>query len=268
MKKRIKLLLVCIVVLAVFAASPMGSYAMSLGVMKGYSIYNERNSFLNEKKIEIQMPYGDGWYPFVMTFNADDGFSAYVGCDRELTIMYNFPSFDLKKGCSRLYDASSAFYNSFYGAYAVNGRFGFDQEGNPLPQETALVPEYDFTKLVLRDLGMPGQKQVFDWRIQEISAEGDMAGFDSWIRIDARLTVNGVLHQPKEYLRNYIQYGKPGYPALEEFAPVEMKGRIYGRYFEEEDCSVFFYIVTSDTEVMEMCDRDILRKSKVVVKSK
>lgn len=47
-----------------------------------------------------------------------------------------------------------------------------------------------------------------------------------------------------------------------------MKGRIYGRYFEEEDCSVFFYIVTSDTEVMEMCDRDILRKSKVVVKSK
>ena len=53
MKKRIKLLLVCIVVLAVFAASPMGSYAMSLGVMKGYSIYNERNSFLNEKKIEI-----------------------------------------------------------------------------------------------------------------------------------------------------------------------------------------------------------------------
>ena len=90
MKKRIKLLLVCIVVIAVFAASPMGSYAMSLGVMKGYSIYNERNSFLNEKKIEIQMPSGDGWYPFVMTFNADDGFSAYVGCDRELTIMYNF----------------------------------------------------------------------------------------------------------------------------------------------------------------------------------
>lgn len=55
-----------------------------------------------------------------MTFTADAAYAAYTGQpDARLTILYNFPAFDLSRGCSRLYDPNSPYYNGFYGAYLV-----------------------------------------------------------------------------------------------------------------------------------------------------
>ena len=102
---------------------------------------------------------------------------------------------------------------------------------------------------------------MFEWSLDEVKENINYAGYDGWTRVDADMVVNGVLHRAEEDYRNYIQYGRPKYEAEENFAPVSMKGRIYARYFEEQDVSIYFYIMARNEEVLESCDRDILSES-------
>ncbi len=246
-------------ILALFLTSPLAAYAKSLAVMKIYSFTNERESLLAEKGIGIELGTDEGWYPFVMTFNADEGFRAFTGDkDIRLTILYNFPEFDVKRGCSRIYDDTCEYYNSFYGAYAVNERYGIDEKGNVDLDKISRVPRYDFTRLVLGDLGMPKKDEVFSWEVDGVTKGVSLAGYDDWVCLDAEMTVNGVLHERCEKLRNYIQYGSPNYDTEENFAPVQMRGRIYARYFEEAECSIFFYVMARSDDVLESCDENIL----------
>lgn len=264
MKKKVVALSIAAALMATFILSPLGAYGVSLAAMSVYSHMESEDSYMAQKGIEIEMPSGEGWYPFVMTFNADEGFASFSGGEaRKLTIMYNFPEFDLKKGCSRLYDDSSPYYSSFYGAYCVEGDYGFDEDGNLKVEEAGRVPQYDYTKLVLRDLGLPVENQVFRWQTTGVSEGVELAGYEEWTRVDASLTVNGVLHEKEEFLRNYIQYGSPGYDTEENFAPVNMVGRVYGRYFEEEEAGIYFYIITADPGVLDRWDKEILRESKI-----
>ena len=69
----------------------------------------------------------------------------------------------------------------------------------------------------------------------------------------------------KENYRNYIQYGKPKYDVEEDFLPIKMKGRIYARYFAKQDCSIYFYVLAKDYDVLEKCDKEILSKSEVLL---
>jgi hypothetical protein len=228
---------------------------------------NEKNSLLAEKNIEIQMCTGDGWYPFVMTFNADEGFQRFAGdYNKRLTILYNFPKFDLKKGCSKIYDNTSPYYNGFYGAYAVNGLYGFDSQGNIEEKVISQVPKYDFTKLVLRDLGLKSGEEVFSWDIVEVKENIKLAGYDGWTCIDADMVVNGVLHTKTEFVQNYIQYGVPAYECSEDFVPVDMVGRVYAKYFKDSDITVFFYIIVRDYELLEATDNNIISQSKIIMK--
>ena len=64
------------------------------------------------------------------------------------------------------------------------------------------------------------------------------------------------------FLRNYIQYGSPGYGTEEDFAPVELFGRVYGKYFEELGASIYFYVISADREVLNDCDENILQKKR------
>ena len=258
-----------IVMLLLFHLSPLAPYVKSLAVMMVYSHMNEEESLLKEKGIKIEIPGGfvtkeKDWYPFVMTYNAGDSFGTFAA-DRslKLTILYNFAAFDLGKGCSRIYDYTSPYYNGFYGAYAVNGRYGFDEKGNIDCRLISQVPEFDFRSLVLEDLGLPRYEGVFEWEIENIENDISYAGYHYWTCVDAVLTVNGVLHEKKENLLNYIQYGEPNYPLEQnaEFAPVDMKGRVYARYFEERDLSIFFYIMVREEETLDKCDKEILQKS-------
>ena len=117
-----------LLLLASFVLSPFSKYILSLSVMSVYSGMHERQSIMHEKGIELAIPGGSAtketdWYPFVMTFNPTEAsFCRFTGeTNRKLTILYNFPAFDLRwgKGCSRLYDPTSPYYNAFYGAYLV-----------------------------------------------------------------------------------------------------------------------------------------------------
>ncbi len=272
MKKKI---VICVaVILIIFILSPLFPYGVSMGVMSAYSGHHERESIMAEKGIQLEIPGGNStkekdWYPFVMTFNAEDRFGRWAGDSRlRLTILYNFPAFDLRKGCSRLYDSSSPYYNGFYGAYLVTGGdtpFGFNDDGSLDISKTALVPQYDFQELVLRAFGIAGKDRIFDWEITHVQEGVGYAGSEDWTQVDAVLLVNGVLHEKEGFAASYLQYGTPKYDlgGNEEFKPIQMVGRIYGKYFEKWDCSIFFYILSADEEVLAKCDEEILSLSKL-----
>lgn len=278
MKKNLLTIVVSLIALAVFIRSPLSNYPVSLAVMKIYSEIHARDSIMEEKGIKLHIPGGSAakeknWYPFVMTFNADAGFQRFTGeSNLKLTILYNFPAFNLWKGCSMVYDSASPYYNGFYGAYLVcRGEdetvpYGFLPDGSLDPEAAAQVPRFDFQKLVLQDFGIKTDTLVFDWKIEKIRTKVAYLGIDGWTQTDARLTVNGMQHQKEDFRRSYLQYGPPGYPLPDippeaDFAPVDMIGRLYGRYFAEWDTSIFFYVLASNQEVLENCDRNILSRS-------
>ena len=285
MSTKKKVLVAFVAALIIFIISPLSRYVLSLGVMSVYSGTHARESIMADKGITLEIPGGGetpetDWYPFVMTFNPVESFGRAVGDNSlELTILYNFGAFDLIKGCSRIYDRQSEYYNSFYGAYLVTRRddggeasgeskaapFGFDSEGHMDPEQTAIVPEFDFQHLVLGDFGIKTSEQVFEWTIDKTDEDVSYLGRDGWSRADASLLVNGASHTKKEFRQSYLQYGAPKYEvsANGEFKPFAMRGRVYGRYFEEWDTSVFFYILTPEKETLEKCDRDILSKSRL-----
>ena len=110
MRKKSLIILISVLLIFALILSPLGAYGISLGAMSVYSRMEAEDSYMAQKGVRIQISSGEGWYPFVMTFNADSGFRGFSGgqADR-LTIMYNFPEFDLKRGCSRIYDDSSPY---------------------------------------------------------------------------------------------------------------------------------------------------------------
>lgn len=263
-KAKIKLMVLAAaaVLLVVFALSPFSKYLVSLSVMSVYSGVHERQSIMEEKEIELSIPGGGAtseadWYPFVMTFNPSaESFCRFIGeANRELTILYNFPAFDLRrgKGCSRLYDPTSSYYNAFYGAYLVTDTADLSETGDPSLADTAdvsgterqegaaaggkvssrarppfgfradcsldltktgLVPQYDFEQLVLRDFGLRMQDMQFDWTVREVQTVDGFLGYDGWSCVDADLTVSGAFHRANGFRQSYLQYGTPKYDAI------------------------------------------------------
>ena len=261
--------------LLLFCLSPVANVFYSMSVMGIYSAMNEKNSLLASENIDLSIPGGlttlrSDWYPFVMTFEADHGFRRFTGNNAlSLTILYNFPAFSPVKGCSKLYDENSPYYNSFYGAYLVKDHdgdtYGFTTQTDgtlfPDPEAIAEVPKYDFWNLVLAEFGLTNKNAVFDWNVTEVSEPLPYVGEDGFYRMDATLTVNGASHEYKSFQQTYLQYGTPDFPVTEPLAPVTMYGRLYGKYLEGKHVSLFFYIVAADKKALEQCDADILSKS-------
>lgn len=260
-----------------FCLSPLANLLVSLCIMGVYSHMNEKESLITTEAIDLHIPGGlttskSDWYPFVMNYCADWDFRRYMGNpDLSLTILYNFPAFSLLRGCSRLYDTESPYYNSFYGAYLIKDNsgqpFGFVRDDfgsfHPNAKEAALIPEYDFFRLVLIEFGITGENSVFDWSVTDIEENQTYAGETGFTRMDALLTVNGSAHIRNSFTPSYLQYGSPHFPCEEPLAPVRMYGRLYGKYLEDKQVSLFFYIVAADKNALEDCDRKILSKSRL-----
>lgn len=258
-----------------------GSEIKAMVFMTYWNHLQKKDSLLSECGLSIYIPGGlstleSDWFPFVMSFNADQMFSAYKNQpDLRLTVLYNFPAFSVKNHCSRLYDPESPYYNSFYGAYVVragNGSnaaapYGFfmDSDGGCQPDTEAIaqIPCFDYQRLVLQDFGLKKEDFIFDWHIIEEKADIAYAGYDGWTLLKAKLTVSGAVHQAKKGVFSYIQYGIPAIYKAEDFSPASMKGQIYARYFPENDVSVFLYIVASDESVLEKCEKSILSKIRI-----
>lgn len=274
MKKKLPVKFIIILLCVfLFSLTPPAVYIRSLAVMSVYSYQMKKESIMDCAGFDIHIPGGmatgkTDWYPFVMTFVDNEGFQGYMKNENlSLTILYNFPAFSLMHGCSRLFDEASPYYNSFYGAYLVSDSskkpFGFYSDGSIREEELVSVPEFDFYWLVLEDFGLSEEDFVFDCRITGIEQEIAFSGREDWTRIDADITVSGACHTGKEEVTSYLQYGRPAYNTAADFSPVEMKGRIYARYFPEWNTSIFYYIMTGSEEVLEECDREILSLSQL-----
>lgn len=275
MKKKKKIFILIILLVLLQFTTPFRLF-QSMTIMYVNSKYNKKNSIMSNEGFDISIPGGlttkeTDWYPFVMTFNADTNFKQFTdNNDLRLTIIYNFPAFSMKNGCSRLYDENSPYYNSFYGAYIAqdsSGKpYGYVNENGFLKldlQTVSKIPQFDFQNLVLSDFGIKPEDMVFDWNITDFKNDTTYLGYEGWTITDADLTVNGSAHNKNEFVQSYLQYGSPSYDTQNEFKPIKMKGRVYSRYFIEYNCSIFFYIISCDNTILENCDKEILSQSTI-----
>jgi hypothetical protein len=257
-RKRVWLLIIAVLVI-LFFVSPLFPFIRSMVVMGVYDAINEKKSLMEKEDIKLHIPGGlttwkSDWYPFVMTFVADQAYEVYSGEeDAKLTILYNFPAFSMTAGCSRLYDTGSPYYNSFYGAYLVRDSSNealAKEQG--VAEEAARIARFDFFRLVLGDFGLAPSAQVFDFQVRSEEKDINFLGYDGWVRLTADLRVNGSAHEKDEFVTSYLQYGAPEF-AFEgqAFAPVDMKGLIYARYFQEWDAGVYFYVMGGEDIYLE-----------------
>ena len=270
-KKRNLLIWACvIVVLAAFVLSPLFPYVRSLAVMSVYSPVCAKNSIMEKENFSLKIPSGEGWYPFVMTYTADEAFSSYAKlADSKLTIMYNFPAFDLKRGCSRLFDERSPYYNSFYGAYVISQgnhkAYGFSPNIQGVSEPAlAELAKFDFFNLVLADFGLTKEERVFEYSLTSEDTNVTFASYSGWTCVCSDITINGVNHEKNGFVNSYLQYGAPKFAVSSDFAPIEMKSIVYAKFFAEWDSSVFFYVMSPSEEVCEECMYTILSQSELL----
>lgn len=277
--KRWKTLLGLILVVALalsilFLKVPLYYQARSYVVMYAFSKYEMKNSLFTRQNISLQIPGGSStekkdWYPFVMTFNDDEGFSQYMNKNLSLSILYNFGRFNWNKSSSELFQDDSPYYNSFYGGYVVkenisDNKYGFTADGELNMQEIFAVPEFDYKNLVLKSLGCPDEKLTMEILSHNITENVEYAGYKDWTQIDALLLTNSPDHKFKGDRRGYIQYGNPlKKENLEDFRLIATNGRIYARYFEEFQSTIFLYILSPSSLTVEECDQEILSKTRI-----
>lgn len=266
-KKKKALIAICTAALLLaFAASPLAACMRSMVAMSFISSQNTKESFQVEKGFTLEIPSGPGWYPLVLTHNADRAFQRLTGADgARLSILYNFPAFDHIKGCSRLFDESSPYYNSFYGAYLTSlpagGAYGFDPDSPGLSTAAADLAQLDFFGLVLSDFGIENVEKVFEYKLESEIQDISLLGYTGWTRADASLRVNGASHEAIPGVRSYWQYGKPRFPVSEPLAPVDMCCTVIARYFDEFESTVFFYVMAPDRAVADYCVENIFPNS-------
>ena len=267
---------IIIILVVILMQTPVYPWAKSIVVMSVYSRYESGYSLLKDKNIQIKIPGGlqtkeKDWYPFVMTFNDDRGFSGFMGEPMRMTVLYNFGHFSPLKGYASYYDIDSPYYNSFYGAYGVSKgseeAFGFI-DGEVDHEAISKVPEFDMVRLVLESIG--SYDNIFEYEV--ISEEkAELFNEDDWLVIDANIKVNGSMHTYKKDHRAYIQYGKPPKASsvvensIEDFAVVDMVGRIYAKHYEEKNITLFFYCITREDAVIEAWDIDIMDQTKLIM---
>lgn len=271
MKNRNKLLVSGIFIIF-FIMTPLFDFIKSYTVMFIYNLYEKNNSLLEKDNIRLTMPGGlvtkeKDWFPFVMTFNDNEGFSSFLGRDVELTILYNFGAFEMLKGSSLLYKKSSDYYSSFYGAYIIKEqdekKFGFDNDGMINIKEISQVPKYDYKYLVLKGLGC--DNVYVDFKINNINLIDEYIGYSEWYKIDAKIKTNSPIHKKVEDHISYIQYGEPPEEYYEgvDFPINDLVGRLYVRYFDELNSTIIFYVIAPNKKTIEKCDKKFLAKTSI-----
>ncbi len=232
-------------------------------VMGVYSGQHKSESVMKHQGFEVDIPTGQGWYPFMLTYNAD-GFAPWAGLNADMSVIYNFGAFDLSTRTSSIYDTESDKYCAFYGAYVLHedgGVFGFTDSGKPDMDEVTLAVKYDDTVLVLEGFGC--DSPVFEVDSFDLTPDVVYAGSKGWARVDAAITASGVAHNYQESKTAYLQYGPPTQSAKADFTVTALRGRLYLKYFEEYDSTVMIYVIARDAAVVEQCDTELLQKTKI-----
>lgn len=278
-KKRHIGLAILLVILVVLLVPPLATFR-NLPLLLIYSAENAKNSIAKSENMEIRIPGGwsdlsTKWFPAVLMYDPGDEYRYLVDPSARVNIYYSFPAYDLWKACSALYDASSPYYCGFYGAYLVqqDTPCGFTEEGEFEEEsldEVLAVLKFDLFELVLDDFGLTDpQERCFSYELTDVRRGVRYAGWDDWVCLDAALMTNGAAHRPDGFRTSYLQYGYPlGMKDVEPFAETRLAGRLYGRYFEEQNTAVWFYLLCADEEVLEKTDANLLSCSRIRIGAK
>lgn len=271
MKKIKRNILIGLIVILV-VMNPIFQFIKSISIMSISSLINRKRSFINELGIHIKIPNGlstskKDWYPIVMTFNDDEGFSRFINRKMNYTVLYNFGAFEYHNGASTLYNPDSDYYGAFYGAYFIreleniDHQFGFDKSGNVNIEEAVLPGTYDVKHLVLSSFGL--KNIVSTYHIDSVQEVNKYLDYPNWKVINISITTNGPNHRYKKNHQSYIQYGKPPskYITDEDFPVTEFKSRLYITYIKEKKCTLFLYIIGPHMKMIEECDKNFLQKS-------
>lgn len=240
----------------------------SLAVMSVYSAIHEKDSIMSNKGFNLDIPGGlttinRDWYPFVMTFNADN-YSARNGEIEGMTILYNFPAFNPVTRTNTFYEIDSSYNSSFYGAYIVatpsGTPFCYMDDGSPDYEEVMHAFKFDYLDLVLKSLG----ESNFGFSTRHFTGtETDYIGYDGWTVVNATIDTNSVTHNYEESRRSYLQYGRPFFEAQDSFINITMYGRLYMRFFPEYKSTIILYVMAPDYGTITDCDENILSKTEI-----
>ncbi|WKY48046.1 hypothetical protein Q5O24_01580 [Eubacteriaceae bacterium ES3] len=176
-----------------------------------------------------------------------------------LSILYNFG--DFKNGRSTFYNPDAACFNAHYGVYAVQldeGIFGF-KNGEPDLEAVTKLVAFDQLNLVMASLGCPKSERTFESELTDVEKNIDMAGFNDWIKIDARITTNSPLHQKNAFQQGYLQYGQPPRDYRGgNFLLIDMSGRLYLRYDADVNLTIIYFVIARNKNIVNETSRDYL----------
>jgi len=260
-KKHKKKLILLIIILSIAAFYyPLRSYI----IMSVYSKQHKKQSIFEKYDINVNIKGGistlkNDYYPFLMYFNDSKGFSRFSNIECEMSIIYNFGSFNFPYISSTIFNEKSPYFGTFYGAYAVKIKddshiFGYDDDKINL-EEIVLVPKYDLTKLVLSDIGCVDVSFKYD--IDNVVLNKN--GFDT---VDAILFSNSLAHKYEGFKRNYFQYGRPflWVQPKQSFTEIKYYGRIYSKYIKTKKITMFYYIISPSMETLEQCEKKFMNE--------
>lgn len=240
----------------VFLLTPFMARARSLGIMSIYDGYEKQNSVPKKEGIKVDMPYDNmDFYPLMVTFNDSEGLSRFIDKPVDFTVEYTFADFEKFKGHSNIYEETHPLYNAYLGVYYVNGYKSI------LDADTALkVASHDVRHLALPAVGMKRADTVFDVSEINNSHESLQISNKDWELYTAKISTNSHRHTTGEFAPGDLQFGKS--PKTDVNYPlVQMVGRLYLTYLEEEDINLCIYVLVKDEETALQIEEDIVLKT-------
>lgn len=236
-------------------------------VMKVVSSSAEAKGVAAQSGLNIQFENPESskmlnWFSEMCLYNVPDLSEKDLGLEGnrefELSIYYTFG--DFKNGRSLVYEVESEYHNAFYGAYVIKG-LG-DISDNQAVLEA--VARYDYTKLILSGLGYAKQQISFEPVSASVASKITYCGSDNWNRWDATVKTRSVNHRVTSNLQHYVQFGKPALAEqTPEFGETQLYGRMYAKYFNEQEVCVIFYIMTPDQVLLTRTDEQLLSKTSI-----
>jgi hypothetical protein len=231
-----------------------------------------KNEDLTLKFAQPDSARDDGldWYSKLLLFNTNDLTYSRIGLDGEgtvhMSIYYTFG--DFANGSSSIFDLLSPYNSAFYGAYIIKLKPATGtNEMIDLGVLTGAVTRYDYTNLILSQLGLNSGEAYFEPKVEKISTDITAFGSEQWTQIDVHIKTRAVVHQASDFRQQYLQYGKPKTLNIsEDFPTVTLYGRTYSKYFAKEDLYVIFYVQAGDKDLVEKTDEFLLSNSKVIRK--
>lgn len=239
-------------------------YTRAFLIMRGVTFY-ESKTYAQDITVSFAPKDWLGWFPQMILFTDKGGFQQQVGEEAQLDIYYTFGQFH--RGKSDIYRPNSPYYSSFAGAYVVSGQEAdrMNQlQGSDFIREVSQIPRYDYTQLILRDLGCPRDRLEFDYHLISSDDEAMCAGETGYDVFNLSVDTSGVAHEKEKNLQHYIQFGTPlPIDGNQAFQPLTQFARVYVKRLPDQHATLIFYCLSPDQGVIELTDQKLLQTAEV-----